>query len=237
MDKSDCEDQIGQGCLVNFQISKKESSDKAMRNLQAIIQYKAQICFGQSTKDNHWSDQREDCFENQENVLIALWKRRPIDPVGDIHEKQSQLLKIYERRNSNRGDEINPLQINVTIKYKIKDPILEIAENYKEGRHSQRQFKPVIDRLKQQGYIGEEPLKQWKMDMMVVYGRMERKLVKWKRAKDEIQEVQIRICALKMASQFLTQSQSIIDAEIRQHREIEDLLPFDKQESLVKNEL
>nr|GEV60642.1 hypothetical protein [Tanacetum cinerariifolium] len=27
-----------------------------MRNLQAIIQCKAQICFGQSTKDNHWSE-------------------------------------------------------------------------------------------------------------------------------------------------------------------------------------
>ncbi|GKC30627.1 Orf y, partial [Tanacetum coccineum] len=48
---------------------------KVMRNLQAIIQCKAQICFGQSTKDNHWSDQREDVrVQNKEarRILIEL---------------------------------------------------------------------------------------------------------------------------------------------------------------------
>ncbi|GKG32204.1 hypothetical protein Tco_0427154, partial [Tanacetum coccineum] len=48
---------------------------KAMRHLQATIQYKAQICFGKSTKDNHWSDQREDVrVQNKEarRILIEL---------------------------------------------------------------------------------------------------------------------------------------------------------------------
>ncbi|GKD96778.1 putative polyprotein, partial [Tanacetum coccineum] len=57
----------------NFQQQKE--AVKAMRNLQAIIQYKAQICFGQSTKDNHWSDQREDVrIQNKEarRILIEL---------------------------------------------------------------------------------------------------------------------------------------------------------------------
>nr|GEY24870.1 RNA-directed DNA polymerase [Tanacetum cinerariifolium] len=48
---------------------------KAMRSLQAIIQCKAQICFGKSTKDNHWSDQREDIrVQNKEarRIIIEL---------------------------------------------------------------------------------------------------------------------------------------------------------------------
>ncbi|GJT38728.1 hypothetical protein Tco_0938593 [Tanacetum coccineum] len=48
----------------------------------------------------------------------------------------------------------------------LKEEFLEINEsiyfNQEGSRAFQEQFKPVIDRLKQQGYIGEEPLKHWK---------------------------------------------------------------------------
>ncbi|GJT07836.1 Orf y [Tanacetum coccineum] len=47
-----------------------------------------------------------------------------------------------------------------------EEEFLEINEsiyfNQEGSRAFQEQFKPVIDRLKQQGYIGEEPLKHWK---------------------------------------------------------------------------
>ncbi|GKB45634.1 hypothetical protein Tco_0896387 [Tanacetum coccineum] len=48
------------------------------------------------------------------------------------------------------------------------DSILSLVDynhpipNQEGSRAFQEQFKPVIDRLKQQGYIGEEPLKHWK---------------------------------------------------------------------------
>ncbi|GKF41008.1 Orf y, partial [Tanacetum coccineum] len=46
-----------------------------------------------------------------------------------------------------------------------EEEFLEINEsiyfNQEESRAFQEQFKPVIDRLKQQGYIGEEPRKHW----------------------------------------------------------------------------
>ncbi|GJZ64678.1 hypothetical protein Tco_0621099 [Tanacetum coccineum] len=56
MDKSDAWRSVAQ----DLELLAAKEAVKAMRNLQAIIQCKAQICFGQSTKDNHWSDQRED---------------------------------------------------------------------------------------------------------------------------------------------------------------------------------
>ncbi|GKF00349.1 hypothetical protein Tco_0023699 [Tanacetum coccineum] len=56
MDKSDAWRSIAQ----ELELSAAKEAVKAMRHLQATIQYKAQICFGKSTKDNHWSDQRED---------------------------------------------------------------------------------------------------------------------------------------------------------------------------------
>ncbi|GJZ75944.1 Orf y [Tanacetum coccineum] len=47
-----------------------------------------------------------------------------------------------------------------------EEEFLEINEsiyfNQEGSRAFQEQFKPVINRLKQQGYIGEEPLKHWK---------------------------------------------------------------------------
>nr|GFD01251.1 hypothetical protein [Tanacetum cinerariifolium] len=71
MDKSDAWRSVAQ----NLELSATKEAVKAMRNLQAIIQCKAQICFGQSTKDNHWSDQREDVrIQNKEarRILIEL---------------------------------------------------------------------------------------------------------------------------------------------------------------------
>ncbi|GKE83839.1 hypothetical protein Tco_1557581 [Tanacetum coccineum] len=56
MDKSDA----WRSAAQDLELSAAKEVVKAMRNLQAIIQCKAQICFGQSTKDNHSSDQRED---------------------------------------------------------------------------------------------------------------------------------------------------------------------------------
>ncbi|GJX49226.1 Orf y [Tanacetum coccineum] len=59
----------------DLELSAAKEVIKAMRNLQAIIQCKAQICFGKSTKDNHWSDQREDVrVQNKEarRILIDL---------------------------------------------------------------------------------------------------------------------------------------------------------------------
>ncbi|GJW64753.1 hypothetical protein Tco_0116637 [Tanacetum coccineum] len=52
MDKSDAWRSVAQ----DLELSAAKEAVKAMRNLQATIQYKAQICFGKSTKDNHWSD-------------------------------------------------------------------------------------------------------------------------------------------------------------------------------------
>ncbi|GJZ63570.1 Orf y [Tanacetum coccineum] len=71
MDKSDAWRSVAQ----DLELLAAKEAVKAMRNLQAIIQCKAQICFGQSTKDNHWSDQREDVrIQNKEarRILIEL---------------------------------------------------------------------------------------------------------------------------------------------------------------------
>ena len=71
MDKSDAWRSVAQ----DIELSAAKEAVKAMRNLQAIIQYKAQVCFGLSTKDNHWSEQREDVrVQNKEarRILIEL---------------------------------------------------------------------------------------------------------------------------------------------------------------------
>ncbi|GKA41462.1 Orf y [Tanacetum coccineum] len=59
----------------DIELSVAKEVVKAMRSLQAIIQCKAQICFEKSTKDNHWSDQREDVrIQNKEarRILVEL---------------------------------------------------------------------------------------------------------------------------------------------------------------------
>ncbi|GKF89396.1 hypothetical protein Tco_0263359, partial [Tanacetum coccineum] len=70
--------------------------------------------------------------------------------------------KVTKIKTSNQTEiaEIAELEVN-------EEEFLEINESIyfnQEGsrRAFQEQFKPVIDRLKQQGYIREEPLKQWK---------------------------------------------------------------------------
>nr|GEY93109.1 TPA: orf y [Tanacetum cinerariifolium] len=71
MDKSNAWRTVTQ----DIKVSASKEAVKAMRSLQAIIQCKAQICFGKSTKDNHWSDQREYVkVQNKEakRILIEL---------------------------------------------------------------------------------------------------------------------------------------------------------------------
>nr|GEX77888.1 hypothetical protein [Tanacetum cinerariifolium] len=57
----------------DLELSTAKEAVKAMWNLQAIIQCKAQICFGRSTKDNHWdwdattSNFPEDDVSNDDN--------------------------------------------------------------------------------------------------------------------------------------------------------------------------
>nr|GFC36850.1 hypothetical protein [Tanacetum cinerariifolium] len=71
MDKSNAWRSVAQ----DLELSAAKEAVKAMRNLQAILQCKAQICFGRSTKDNHWSDQKEDVrVQNKEarRILIEL---------------------------------------------------------------------------------------------------------------------------------------------------------------------
>nr|GFA76993.1 hypothetical protein [Tanacetum cinerariifolium] len=69
MDKSDAWRSVAQ----DLELSAAKEAVKAMQNLQAIIQCKAQICFGQSTKDNHWdwdattSNFSEDDTSNDDN--------------------------------------------------------------------------------------------------------------------------------------------------------------------------
>ncbi|GJV73451.1 Orf y [Tanacetum coccineum] len=86
-----------------------------------------------------------------------------------IEKKRLEEQKDEEIRNS------KPVQKKEEEKRKIaeiaelevsEEEFLEINEsiyfNQEGSRAFQEQFKPVIDRLKQQGYIGEEPLKHWK---------------------------------------------------------------------------
>nr|GEU49109.1 TPA: orf y [Tanacetum cinerariifolium] len=69
MDKSNAWRSVAQ----DIKVSTAKEAVKAMRSLQAIIQCKAQICFGMLTKDNHWSDQREDVrVQNKETRRILI---------------------------------------------------------------------------------------------------------------------------------------------------------------------
>ncbi|GKE12236.1 Orf y, partial [Tanacetum coccineum] len=69
------------------------------------------------------------------------------------------LIYAFDMRDSNEIAEIAELEVS-------EEEFLEINEsiyfNQEGSRAFQEQFKPVINRLKQQGYIGEEPLKHWK---------------------------------------------------------------------------
>ncbi|GKB66241.1 ORFIII-like polyprotein [Tanacetum coccineum] len=57
----------------DIELSAAKEAVEAMQSLQAIIQYKAQICFDMSNKDNHWSDQREDVrIQNKEAIRILI---------------------------------------------------------------------------------------------------------------------------------------------------------------------
>ncbi|GKA55042.1 hypothetical protein Tco_0753991 [Tanacetum coccineum] len=67
MDKSDAWRSVAQ----DLELSAAKEAVKAMRNLQAIIQCKAQICFGQSTKDNHWKGFLEDDESSDDSILIV----------------------------------------------------------------------------------------------------------------------------------------------------------------------
>ncbi|GJU21610.1 Orf y [Tanacetum coccineum] len=80
---------------------------------------------------------------------------------GGIRIKGDEITiykKVTKIKTSNQT-EIAELEVS-------EEEFLEINEsiyfNQEGSRAFQEQFKPVIDRLKQQGYIGEEPLKHWK---------------------------------------------------------------------------
>ncbi|GKE31755.1 Orf y [Tanacetum coccineum] len=69
--------------------------------------------------------------------------------------------KVTKIKTSNQTEIAEIAELEVS-----EEEFLEINEsiyfNQEGSRAFQEQFKPVIDRLKQQGYIGEEPLKHWK---------------------------------------------------------------------------
>ncbi|GJS59273.1 Orf y [Tanacetum coccineum] len=69
--------------------------------------------------------------------------------------------KVTKIKTSNQTEIAEIAELEVS-----EEEFLEINEsiyfNQEGSRAFQRPFKPVIDRLKQQGYIGEEPLKHWK---------------------------------------------------------------------------
>ncbi|GJR21851.1 hypothetical protein Tco_0970378 [Tanacetum coccineum] len=69
MDKSNAWRLVAQ----DIKLSAAKEAVKSIRSLQAIIQCKAQICFGMSTKDNYWSNQREDVrIQNKEAIRILI---------------------------------------------------------------------------------------------------------------------------------------------------------------------
>nr|GEZ68006.1 retrotransposon protein, putative, Ty3-gypsy subclass [Tanacetum cinerariifolium] len=61
------------------------------------------------------------------------------------------LIYAFDMRDNNEVSEEEFLEINESIYF-----------NQEGSKAFLEQFKPVIDRLKHQGYIGEEPLKHWK---------------------------------------------------------------------------
>ncbi|GKB65346.1 Orf y [Tanacetum coccineum] len=69
--------------------------------------------------------------------------------------------KVTKIKTSNQTEIAEIAELEVS-----EEEFLEINEsiyfNQEGSRTFQEQFKPVINRLKQQGYIGEEPLKHWK---------------------------------------------------------------------------
>ncbi|GJY83380.1 hypothetical protein Tco_0496756 [Tanacetum coccineum] len=68
MDKSNAWRAVAQ----DIEVSATKEAVRAMQSLQAIIHCKAQICFGKSTKDKHWSDQGEYVKQNKEATRILV---------------------------------------------------------------------------------------------------------------------------------------------------------------------
>ncbi|GKB47062.1 hypothetical protein Tco_0897815 [Tanacetum coccineum] len=93
---------------LDLELSAAKEAVKAMRNLQAIIHCKAQICFGKSTKDNHWSDQREDVrVQNKEarRILIeleALTQR--LGCLKEAHEIWESIERLQQGESLNIQD-------------------------------------------------------------------------------------------------------------------------------------
>ncbi|GJZ78470.1 Orf y [Tanacetum coccineum] len=65
--------------------------------------------------------------------------------------------KVTKIKTSNQTEIVEIAELEVS-----EEEFLEINESIYFNQYGSRAFKPVIDRLKQQGYIGEEPLKHWK---------------------------------------------------------------------------
>nr|GEV83522.1 RNA-directed DNA polymerase [Tanacetum cinerariifolium] len=110
MDKSDAWRSVAQ----DLELSAAKETVKAMPNLQAIIQCKAQICFGRSTKDNHWSDQREDVrIQNKKarRILIELeadatTSNFPEDDVSNDDNKYRYNRKGFLEDDDARSDDL-----------------------------------------------------------------------------------------------------------------------------------
>nr|GEX43633.1 protein NRT1/ PTR FAMILY 2.11-like [Tanacetum cinerariifolium] len=95
MDKSDAWRSVAQ----DLELSAAKEAVKAMRNLQAIIQCKAQICFGQSTKDNH-------LFLDSPNDQVVLARDAILETVDEVKNKVEQLGKdIAKISSGSDGDE------------------------------------------------------------------------------------------------------------------------------------
>ncbi|GJV77539.1 hypothetical protein Tco_1509123 [Tanacetum coccineum] len=112
-------------------------------------------------------EEEKDFNSNEVKLLKELLKEKTDqvqqmirDQAKEYYENKAAMEKkeeIWQSKESYNGmpevqvDEEEFLEINESIYF-----------NQEGSRAFQEQFKPVIDRLKQQGYIGEEPLKHWK---------------------------------------------------------------------------
>ncbi|GJW99628.1 Orf y [Tanacetum coccineum] len=109
-------------------------------------------------------EEEKDFNSNEVKLLKELLKEKT-DQVQQMIRDQPRVYenKAAMEKKRNYGSQKKASMPEVQVD---EEEFLEINEsiyfNQEGSRAFQEQFKPVIDRLKQQGYIGEEPLKHWK---------------------------------------------------------------------------
>ncbi|GJT48750.1 Orf y [Tanacetum coccineum] len=130
MDKFDAWRSVAQ----DLELAEAKEAVKAMRNLQVIIQYKAQICFGQSTKDNHWKGFLEDDESSDDSILI-------VDPGWDDYCLQE--LKLN-----------NPFHFV----QKLKGPVA--LKNYKSISEKQKELESRVQNCQEKLESCEELLRK-----------------------------------------------------------------------------